>query len=417
MAKAPDKTGLWLVGACGGVGGTVALGLTALAQRSAPQTGLVSALPPFARLGLVDPASLILGGHEVREETLHEAVQGLHTRAGLFDEALIARCAPHLQRIQKNIRPGTLHGAPAVTRKMADAAVRDASPAAAIERLSADIAGFRKRHGLARVVVVFVASSEPPLAAGALPDDDTALNRLLSRRSGGGLPPSCLYALAAIEAGCPFVNFTPAPGITPPVIQRRAQDRALPYMGSDGKTGETLIKSVLAPMFAMRHLRVLSWVGQNILGNRDGAVLADPAVRAAKINSKDRVISAVLGYPAHTGVSIDYVPSLDDWKVAWDYVHFEGFLGTRMSLQWSWCGSDSVLAAPLVIDLARFAAFEHARGGSGPMRHLACFFKDPIGVDTHDYPTQWRMLLEYAGAATEGPDSPAAARPRRRPRR
>jgi myo-inositol-1-phosphate synthase len=180
-----------------------------------------------------------------------------------------------------------------------------------------------------------------------------------------------------------------------PSLERRALDLGIPYMGNDGKTGETLVKSVLAPLFAMRNLEVLSWVGQNILGNRDGAVLNDPATRQSKIKSKDGLVARIVGGTPTTKVGIDYVPSLDDWKVAWDYIHFRGFLGTKMSLQFSWCGSDSILAAPLIIDLARFAALEHSRGAAGPMDHLAFFFKDPIAVRSHDLHSQWSYLIDH----------------------
>jgi myo-inositol-1-phosphate synthase len=168
-------------------------------------------------------------------------------------------------------------------------------------------------------------------------------------------------------------------------------------MGRDGKTGETLVKSVLAPMFALRNLKVLSWVGQNILGNRDGAILRDPRTRQSKTAAKDRIVSRIVGGKPTTHVSIDYVPSLDDWKVAWDFIHFEGFLGTKMSMQFTWQGCDSMLAAPLIIDLARFAALAHARGKTGPLRHLAFFFKDPMEVAEHDLGTQWRRLIECVG--------------------
>ena len=180
--------------------------------------------------------------------------------------------------------------------------------------------------------------------------------------------------------------------------------RGIPYMGSDGKTGETLVKSVLAPLFAMRNLSVLSWTGQNILGNRDGKVLTDPKIRAAKIQSKDKVTARILGRKTDTHVSIDYVESLDDWKVAWDHVHFEGFLGTKMTMQFTWQASDSILAAPLVIDLARLAARELRAGRGGVMGHLAFFFKDPIDAVEHDLFSQWRRLIAHVAlnAGREG---------------
>jgi myo-inositol-1-phosphate synthase len=405
MAKKPRKIGLWLVGACGGVGSTVALGLAALSRRLVGVTGLVSELPPFRDAGLVDPANIVLGGHEIREETFVGALTGLHRRSGLFTSELIHNCTSKLRAAQKEIRPGTLLGCSKVVRDMADrgGAPRDKSIADAAERLASDIAGFQKRAGVDDCsvddcIVINVASSEPPMTAVRKLTDWGKLEKAIRKSGKDSIPSSSIYALAAIEAGCPFINFTPSTGICIPAIQQRAREKSIPYMGNDGKTGETLVKSVLAPMFAMRHLDVMSWIGQNILGNRDGAVLNDPATRQSKIQSKDRLVARIVGGKPVTKVGIDFVPSLDDWKVAWDYIHFRGFLDTKMSLQFTWSGSDSILAAPLIIDLARFAALEHSRGGAGPMRHLGFFFKDPIEVHEHGLNTQWLHLVEHVAA-------------------
>jgi len=415
LAKKKEKIGLWMVGVCGGVGCTVALGMAALARRRAYPAGLVTALPPFESVGLCDCDSMVVGGHEIRGETLVEAVQHIHRCAHLFDASLIKALTPDLHRFQRNIRRGTLYGAGAMVRQLADRddVPKDRSPAAAIERLSADIKGFQQRNGLDCVVVVHLASCEPPASSRPAHANFAHLQRELARSGSRVLPTSSLYALAAIEAGCAFINFTPSLGVSVPAIRARAEQIGVPYMGRDGKTGETLVKSALAPMFAMRHLPILSWVGENILGNRDGAILNDPKTKLSKIRSKDRIIAAITGGKPTTLVSIDYVPSLHDWKVAWDFIHFEGFLGTKMSMQFTWQGSDSVLAAPLVIDLARLAALECRAGRAGAMRHLAFFFKDPMDVQEHDLATQWHRLVDHVAA---GSPRMAAARKREKSR-
>lgn len=404
MKQRTDKIGLWMVGACGSVASTVALGVAALRKGLMARTGLVTELPIFSSSGLVPPGSLVIGGHEIRSQTVSEAVDASHEGARLFDADLIKACSGLLRATQRNIRPGTMCGAGAAMRKLASrtAGIRDRSPAAAVERLTTDITSFRRRHRLDQVVVVNVASSEPAAEKKAAHATFAKLQRVLARAGSGVLPTSSIYALAAIEAGCAFVNFTPSTGVRLPALQERAKELGVPYMGDDGKTGESLVKSVLAPMFAMRNLSVLSWIGQNILGNRDGAVLSDPKTRASKIRSKDRVVSQSVPKTATTHVSIEYVPSLDDWKVAWDFIHFEGFLGTKMSLQFTWQGSDSILAAPLIIDLTRLAAQAVCRGEAGPMTHLSFFFKDPIDVNEHDLFKQWQRLV---GHTTSVPSS------------
>ena len=152
-------------------------------------------------------------------------------------------------------------------------------------------------------------------------------------------------------------------------------------------------------MFALRNWRILSWVGHNILGNRDGQVLDDPDNKASKVRAKDQVITSILGYKPQTLVTIENIESLDDWKTAWDHIHFRGFLGTKMMMQFTWQGCDSLLAGPLVLDLARLALLAQRRGEAGCLRHLACFFKSPMGVEEHDFFKQFAMLAEYAEAA------------------
>jgi myo-inositol-1-phosphate synthase len=304
-----------------------------------------------------------------------------------------------LAQMHRNIRPGTLAGAGPTIQGMHDRrdVPKDRTPGDAVERLAADIESFRRRHKLARVVVVHAASSEPrPPASLRKQTRFASLQRALTSRSRDRLPASMLYALAAVKAGCAYINFTPSIGIAVPALMRHAEQAGIAFMGSDGKTGETLVKSALAPMFAMRNLPILSWMGQNMLGNRDGAVLNDPATRRAKVRSKEKTVAALAGGTPLVGVAIDYVPSLSDWKVAWDFVHFGGFLGTKMSLQFTWHGADSVLAAPLVIDLVRLSDLQMRRGLAGAMSHLAFFFKDPIGCDDFNLFSQWQALLNHA---------------------
>src|SRR5689334_4657334 len=394
---AQRRIGLWFIGACGGVASTTALGLAALGRGLTPSTGLVSALPPFANLDLDEPASFVVGGHEVRESDFAAAVGELHARSGVFDLATLQICLEDLQRWSKNIRPGVVYKPNAAITALADRQdTRHArSPREAIDLIQADLKAFQTAHGLDQVVVVNAASTEPPFP---LADEHQSLDRLLpaiDRAAPATMPTSSLYAFAALDAGFPYVNMTPSRGATLPAIEELARQRRVPHAGQDLKTGETLIKSVLAPLFARRNLRVLSWVGHNILGNRDGLVLNDPENKASKLKSKDTLLAELLGYKPQSHVSIEYVESLDDWKTAWDHIHFEGFLGTKMTLQFTWQGCDSLLAAPLVIDLARLALFAQRRGEAGELRHLACFFKSPLGVTEHDFGKQFLMLEEY----------------------
>ena len=155
------------------------------------------------------------------------------------------------------------------------------------------------------------------------------------------------------------------------------------------------MKTALAPMFAWRNLRVMSWEGVNMLGNNDGKALDQPDNRVAKLRNKGNVLQNILGYDPHAGVDINFVPSLGDWKTAWDLIHFQGFLDVKMSMQFTWQGCDSILAAPLVLDMVRLSEFAARNGESGLMRHLAAFFKNPIGVEEMALHSQFERLLRY----------------------
>ena len=398
----PPRLGLWLIGARGAIATCVAHGLWGLRRGLLEPTGITTERGPLADLPLRRWADIVLGGHEVREGSCGEAAAEL-VKHGVLTLALVAAGAEDAVAFDARMRPGIIDGTPDCAEGLYAETVA-LRRAAAIERaacLRGHLEAFRAEHSLERVVVVNLASTEALCKEAPYWDDLAHFE--VAMGSDEEIPASCIYAYAAFTAGCPFVNFTPNRGSSIPALGRLARDRALPHCGNDGKTGETLLKAALAPMFAARALKVLTWQGYNMLGNRDGEVLADPARREAKCRNKDAVVRSILGDEAlHTSVGIDFVPSLHDWKTAWDFIHFEGFLGTKMNLQFTWTGSDSALAAPLVLDLARLADFAHARGEVGAMAHTACFFKSPLTGGTHDFHAQFRELLGYAARHLEG---------------
>jgi myo-inositol-1-phosphate synthase len=397
MGNTEQRIGLWMVGAGGAVGSAAALGVAALSKDRIEKTGLVTALPVFADLDLPGAGRIVVGGHEVRATTLLESVQSLHSESAVIPPEVIASCTPELKRMQRDVAPGIMLRGEKLVRAGAGVQSRSLpTAAAAVKRISNDLRTFRRNHRLAHVVVINVSSTEPPASSQAAPPEYAKLARFMQRSGADALPVSSLYALGAFEADCSYLNFTPSTGMRLPAIEQFARQRDVLFMGRDGKTGETLLKSALAPMFATRHLIVRSWVGHNVLGNRDGLALSDPEVKRSKLDTKQIILEPILGYRPDTRTSIEYVPSLADWKTAWDLVDFEGFLGAKMRLQFTWTGSDSLLAAPLVIDLARLTAFEYSRGNRGRMDHLACFFKDPDGAAEHRYYQQWQHLLEHA---------------------
>lgn len=396
------RLGIWIVGAKGGVATSVIVGLVALRKGLTGDHGLVSQLPAFAGLDLPAWKDLVVGGHDIRDVTLYDEAVKFHRDNRVLDEKLLADCKADLLKIEKQIVPGTILNVGSTIEGFAtDSKVPRAETArAAIERIQADFKQFKAAHSLDDIIVVNLASTEPPVDEDTLPPRWKDLEKLLDK-PGRKFPlaASSIYAIAALDLSHPYINFTPSAGSAPAAICELAIARGVCHMGHDGKTGETLLKSALAPMFAYRNLQVMSWVGHNILGNVDGKVLNDPANKKSKVRSKDRLLHQILGYSPQTLVSIEYIESLGDWKTAWDHVHFKGFLGAPMVLQFTWQGCDSLLAAPLVIDLVRFTDLARRRGETGLLTFLASFFKSPLGVQEHDFVRQVEMLEAWAAQA------------------
>ncbi|HLA86131.1 MAG TPA: inositol-3-phosphate synthase [Thermoguttaceae bacterium] len=386
------RIGLWLIGARGGVASTVLTGLAALAQGKTRPVGLVTELPLAAGLDMPQWSDFVVGGHEIRDVRLVDEAMDLAVRSRALPPELVEAVRPELDAIDRRIRPGTLHAVgPTIAALAGPHVPRDETPREAIARVRGDIEAFAAAERVEHVVVVNIASTEPAVDASCLPAEWDAVDRLLDDPA-CPLPASSLYAIAAFELGCSYINFTPSLGSLPPALDELARRNKTRHMGRDGKTGETLMKSVLAPMFAHRHLEVMSWVGHNIFGNLDGRVLSDPANKQAKVASKDHLLREILGYVPQTLVSIEHIESLGDWKTAWDHIHFRGFLETPMTLQFIWQGCDSLLAAPLVLDMARLADAARRRGQIGTMTFLASFFKSPQAVAEQEFIRQFQML-------------------------
>lgn len=371
------RTGVWFIGARGSVATTATIGALAMAAGLAPRTGLVTELDQVTAAGLPPLEGIVTGGHDVIDTPLLDRAR-LLADGGVFPQPLVAALAEELARADERIRT-----APRLDTQRATAA--------AIEE---DIRTFRAEHGLDRVVVVDVASTEPPVETRPELDSLAALEDALDAGR-EPLPQSSLYAYAAFRADASLVSFTPSPGATLGALTELAKQQQLPWAGRDGKTGETLVKSALAPMFGSRALRVLSWASYNMLGGGDGQTLADPRAAVSKTTTKGAGLDAMLGYHVEGPMHIDFVEDLGDWKTAWDHISFEGFLGTRMTMQFTWQGCDSALAAPLVLDLVRLTARAHERGENGVLGALSFFFKDPLGGVDHTLAGQWRALTEW----------------------
>jgi myo-inositol-1-phosphate synthase len=272
----------------------------------------------------------------------------------------------HVRRLDgRNVKPG------ASKRDLADA-------------LRKDIRDFRAAHSCDRLVVIWCASTESFLEPGPAHQNLNALEAAIDADD-ENVPPSMLYAYAALKEGVPFINGAPNLTIDVPAMVELAQAAGVPIAGKDFKSGQTLVKTVLAPMLKARMLGVHGWYSANILGNRDGEVLEDPGSFRTKEQTKLGVLGHMLQpglYPrlygdVHHKVRIDYYPPRGDSKESWDNIDIFGWLGYPMQIKVDFLARDSILAAPLVLDLVLFTDLAQRAGLAGVQEWLSFYFKSP----------------------------------------
>ena len=253
------------------------------------------------------------------------------------------------------------------------------------EQLMEDITSFKKTNGCDRLVAVWCGSTEvyrqPTDVHSSLAKFEAGL-----RDSHDDIAPSQIYAYACLKMGVPYANGAPNLSVDTPALMELARIQKLPVTGKDFKTGQTLMKTILAPGFKARMLGLEGWYSTNILGNRDGEVLDDPESFKSKEVSKLGVIDHILQpelYPDLYGnishvVRINYYPPRGDNKEGWDNIDIVGWLGYPMQIKVNFLCRDSILAAPIVLDLALFMDFAHRAGMSGIQEWLSFYWKSPM---------------------------------------
>jgi len=352
-----DALLLLVAGAKGAIGSTLAAAVAVMQRDPALVLPSLTTGNLFSFLGPLQATRL--AGWDNIDESLTAAIQ----RHGVIPESIWKPHAQEIDRIQ--VLPAPAPGDDFATQ---------------IEQLSRDIGNFKSQSAGARLVFLNLLPAAPQRNFA----DCRSIAELYARTEGGFMP-DLAYALAAVAAGVPVVNFTPNP-VEIPVLLDEAVRQRVPLAGRDGKTGQTYLKVVLASALKARCLTIDGWYSLNILGNADGANLMDPGRAAEKLSNKTRLLDEILGYkvgenypaPTHK-VHIDYYPPRGDAKEAWDAIDFKGMFGLPMSIRINLLGRDSILAAPLALDLARWAAVLQAAGRSGAVPELGFYFKKIIG--------------------------------------
>jgi len=256
------------------------------------------------------------------------------------------------------------------------------------EALREDIRAFKARHHCSRLVVVWCASTEVFLTSGPAHATLDAFEQAMEAND-PAIAPSMLYAWAALQEGVPFANGAPNLSVDTPALVQLAHERGVPISGKDFKTGQTLLKTVISPMLRARMLGLSGWFSTNILGNRDGEVLDDPESFKTKEESKLGVLEHILEpsrYPELYGnlyhkVRINYYPPRGDNKEGWDNIDIFGWLGYPMQIKVDFLCRDSILAAPIVHDLALFSDLAARAGLRGIQEWLSFYFKSPMAAE------------------------------------
>ena len=390
VAPRTGRLGVAMVGLGGAVATTAVAGVELLRQALVGLDGL-----PLAALDadLAPYDALVFGGWDLTGDDLAKAAE-VH---GVLEAPQLAAVADHLA--QHRPWPGV--GSADFCRNVEGDHRVEVGHRAAVQALVADLERFRNEQSLDGIVVVNLASTER-VHDTTLPVFDT-----IEAFEAGldcdhpEIGPGSRYAYAAIQAGGGYANFTPSVAADVPALEALAQQRGVPLAGKDGKTGQTMLKTVLAPALRSRALTVEGWFSTNLLGNRDGRALEDPDSLAAKLATKRDLLNGLLGYPVDDHVvTINYYRPRGDAKEAWDAIDLVGFLGQRMQLKINFLCRDSVLAAPLVLELARTLDLARRRGEGGVVRALGWFFKAPVGPPPieHALHRQEAALLDWLAA-------------------
>jgi myo-inositol-1-phosphate synthase len=406
VSESMRSVGVAVVGLGGAVATTAVAGLELLRQGVSGSSGLplaglrVDGRPAEQMTGLVPYTDLIVRGWDLDGSDLRKAAE----QHGVLDPHQLEQAGSFLS----SVTPWPAAGNADFCRNVTGGNVVVAETRRAqAEAVRTDLRRFRDEEQLDGLVMVNLASTErwPDPSAAALLSAAAFEDGLDA--DDPAITPAMVYAYAAITEGVGYVNFTPSLAADVPALVELAEARGVPIAGKDGKTGQTMLKTVLAPAFRSRALTVEGWYSTNILGNRDGLALDDPDSLDSKLQTKGSVLDSILGYPVEDHlVRIDYYRPRGDQKEAWDAIDLVGFLGQRMQLKVDFQCRDSILAAPLAIELARLTDLAQQRGEGGIQHQLGWFFKAPITADgstpEHALHRQETALLDWLSAGTAG---------------
>jgi myo-inositol-1-phosphate synthase len=357
-------------------GSLTQMGTIRLGKRTENRVPMIKDFVPLARL-----EDLTFGAWDLFEDNGYEAAK----KAGVLTEEDLLKVKPRLQSIKPM---KAVFDQKYVKRLNGTWVKKGANKMELAEQLMEDIANFKKQENVDRSVMIWCASTEiyikPQDVHSSLDKFEKAM-----KENHEAIPNSMVYAYAALKSGIPFINGAPNLTVDIPALSDLARERNLPVGGKDFKTGQTLMKTILAPGIKARLLGLNGWFSTNILGNRDGEVLDDPESFKTKEESKLSVLEYILQpdvYPQlykdfYHKVRINYYPPRGDNKESWDNIDIFGWMGYPMQIKVNFLCRDSILAAPIVLDLVLFTDLAMRTGMRGVQEWLSFYFKSPMTAE------------------------------------
>ncbi|HSK79425.1 MAG TPA: inositol-3-phosphate synthase [Thermoanaerobaculia bacterium] len=355
------------------IGSLTQMGTIRLGKRTEHRVPKIQDFVPLAKLD-----DLVFGAWDIFPCDAYEAA----TEASVLEKPLLEQLRPELEAI----RPMKGVFNPRYVKRLHGTYVKEgASQWDLAQQLIEEIGAWQREQGVSRSVMVWCGSTEIHLIPSAVHESLESFEEGL-KRSDEAIPSSMIYAYAALSLGIPFANGAPNLTVDVPAIRELAEKKRVPICGKDFKTGQTMMKTILAPGLKARLLGLHGWFSTNILGNRDGEVLDDPDSFRTKEVSKLSVLEHILQphlYPDlyegfHHQVRINYYPPRGDNKEGWDNLDIFGWLGYPMQIKIDFLCRDSILAAPLVLDLALFLDLARRARMHGIQEWLSFYFKSPM---------------------------------------
>jgi len=372
-------------------GSLTQMGTIRLGKRTDNRSPLIKDFVPLANLD-----DVVFGAWDIFSDSAYEAA--LH--AGVLEKTLVEDLREQLD----SLKPMSAVFSHNYVKRLNGTNIKEGKNKMELaEQLMADMAKFKEEKGCDRLVIVWAASTEIFLEPSEIHQTVEAFEKAMYDND-DRIAPSMIYAYAAIKAGVPFANGAPNLTVDIPALLQLAEQNGVPICGKDFKTGQTLMKTIIAPGLKARMLGLDGWYSTNILGNRDGEVLDDPENFKTKEESKLSVLETILQPDVHPDlygnfshvVRINYYPPRGDNKEGWDAIDIFGWLGYKMQIKVDFLCRDSILAAPLVLDLALFMDLAQRAGMKGIQEWLSFYFKAPQTADglypEHDIFIQLKKL-------------------------